>query len=304
MLADDDPVTQLFTTTLLQKAGYEVTTVPDGLAALEALRANFHSVLLTDWEMPKLDGLGLVKAVRDGNWPGYVYTILLTGRDSRESILAGLEAGADDYLTKPVDEAELLARMKTGWRVADLERRLQAAQQAAITDSLTDMLTGVHNLRYLMQTLPAEVARAKRFGHPLAVVMTDIDHFKKVNDTFGHLAGDLALCAFANVLSSTVREGIDSVVRCGGEEFLVICPETDLVGGIVLAEKLRVATEALTVQHDGRSILLTASFGVASGPEGWAGNPDADALLAQADGYLDESKARGRNRVSASGVAS
>ena len=287
------------TARLLKKAGYEVVAVADGGAALEALRARFFPVLLTDWEMPVLDGLGVVSAVRGGEWPGYVFTILLTGRDSQASVLAGLEAGADDYLKKPVDEAELLARMKTGWRIAELERRLRAAQQEALQLSLTDALTGTSNRRDLIERLPSEVERARRYKHPLSVVMCDIDHFKRINDTHGHPAGDAVLRAFAGFLRTDLRSGADWVARYGGEEFVIVLPETDLAGAITVAEKLRAGTAALRVPHGGVEITLTSSFGVASLRANWpdAGNPDA--LLAQADVCLYQSKQGGRNRVTA-----
>ena len=299
LLAEDDPVARLITARLLRKAGYEVVAVADGGAALAALRERFFPVLLTDWEMPVLDGLGVLSAVRGGEWPGYVFTILLTGRDSRESVLAGLEAGADDYLTKPVDEAELLARMKTGWRIAELERRLRAAQQEALRLSLTDALTGASNRRQLTEQLPCELERARRYGHPLSVVLCDIDHFKHINDTYGHPVGDTVLRAFAGALRQTIRTGIDWVARYGGEEFVVVLPETDLAGATVLAGKLRVAAAALEIPHAAGTIRLTSSFGVATVDRHWPEHGVADALLARADVCLYQSKQGGRDRVTA-----
>jgi len=299
LLAEDDPVARLMTARLLKKAGYEVVAVADGGAALEALRQRFFPVLLTDWEMPVLDGLGVLSAVRGGEWPGYIFTILLTGRDSRESVLAGLEAGADDYLTKPVDEAELLARMKSGWRIAELEQRLRTAQQEAMRLSLTDALTGTANRRHLVEQLPCEAERARRYVHPLSIIMCDIDHFKRINDTHGHPTGDAVLREFAAALRETVRRGADWVARYGGEEFVVVLPETDLDGATVVAEKLRAAVAARCVLSGDATVRFTASFGVAAvGPRASA-HGVADALLAQADVCLDQSKQAGRNCVTA-----
>jgi two-component system, cell cycle response regulator len=297
LLAEDDPVARLMTARLLKKAGYEVVAVADGAQALDALRARFFPVLLTDWEMPVLDGLGVVAGVRSGEWPGYVFTILLTGRDSQESVLAGLEAGADDYLKKPVDEAELLARMKTGWRIAELEQRLRAAQQEATKLSLTDALTGLSNRRYLIDQLPSEVERARRYGRPLSLVMCDIDHFKKINDTYGHPAGDAVLKAFGTMLRTSVRNSVDWSARYGGEEFVLVLPETDLAGALACAEKLRAAASALAVPQRHSAITLTASFGAATMCSRWPQSAVAEALLAQADICLYQSKQAGRNRV-------
>ena len=297
LLAEDDPVARMLTARLLKKAGYDVVAVADGGAALAALRASFFPVVLTDWEMPVLDGLGVVAAVRGGDWPGYIFTILLTGRDSHESVLAGLEAGADDYLTKPVDEAELLARMKTGWRIADLELRLRTAREEAVKLSLTDALTGVNNRRYLSDELPSEITRARRFGRPLSVVMCDIDHFKRVNDSYGHAAGDAVLREFAALLAAKVRVDVDWVARFGGEEFVVVLPETDLDGALQVAERLRVATAALEVRHEAHALRVTSSFGVASIGTTWPEGSVAEPLLTQADQCLYLSKKLGRDRV-------
>lgn len=297
LLAEDDPVARMLTTRLLRKAGYDVVAVENGNAALEALRSDFVPILLTDWEMPGLDGLGLIGAIRGGVWPGYVYTLLLTGRDSREHVLAGLGAGADDYLTKPVDEAELLARMKTARRVAELEQGLRAAQQEAVRLSITDALTNVCNRRHLMDELPREVERARRYTRPLSVVLCDIDHFKKINDTWGHAAGDEVLRAFSALLAGSMRREIDWVARYGGEEFVIVLPETELSGAVTVAEKLRASTAELEVRVGEDVIRLTSSFGVSSLQTHWPEAPLPEALIEQADLCLYQSKERGRNRV-------
>ena len=297
LLADDDAVSTMITRRLLEQGGYTVTCVGDGAAALVALRREYFPVLLTDWEMPVMDGLGLVHAVRAGDWPGYVYTIMLTGQDSRAALLMGLGAGADDYVTKPVDGAELLARMKTGWRIAGLEQRLRSAHEQAVKLSLTDALTGLSNRRHLDAMLLGEVARARRFDHALGVVLCDIDYFKRVNDAHGHAGGDTALQSFAGVLSANVRSHIDGVARFGGEEFALVLPECTLEGTRTVAEKLRSAVESLEVRYQGRDIRLTASFGGAVIESGWGTSMNADELLAAADRCLYRAKQAGRNQV-------
>jgi diguanylate cyclase (GGDEF)-like protein len=296
LLAEDDPVARMLTTRLLRKAGYEVIAVADGDAALATLRRAFCPLLLTDWEMPGLDGPALLQAIRAAEWPGYVYAVLLTGRDGREHVLQGLEAGADDYLKKPVDEAELVARMKTGRRIAALEARLRAAERIARQLSLTDALTGAYNRRHLIDELPLECERARRHRHALSLAICDIDHFKKINDTHGHAAGDEVLRVFARLLRESVRE-IDWVARFGGEEFVVVLPATEHAGALQVADKLRLQAESLLVPYAGDAIRLTASFGVATIEPGWPQSPPPEALIEQADLCLYRSKQAGRNRV-------
>jgi len=297
LLADDDPVSLMITRRLLERGGYAVTCVGDGVAALIALRQQHFPVLLTDWEMPVMDGLGLIHAVRGGDWPGYVYTILLTGQGSRASLLVGLGAGADDYVTKPVDGAELLARMKTGWRIAELEQRLRKAHEQAVRLSLTDALTGLSNRRDLDAMLLREVARARRFDHPLGVLLCDIDHFKRINDAYGHAGGDAVLQQFAATLGANLRSHIDGVARFGGEEFALVLPECTLEATRAVAEKLRTAIEALEVHHEGRAIRLSASFGGAVVESGWPASLSADDLLSLADRGLYQAKLSGRNQA-------
>jgi len=297
LLADDDPVSLMITRRLLERGGYTVTSVGDGVAALVALRKQHFPVLLTDWEMPVMDGLGLIHAVRGGEWPGYVYTILLTAQGSRASLLVGLGAGADDYVTKPVDGAELLARMKTGWRIAELEQRLRTAREQAVRQALTDALTGLSNRRDLDAVLLREVARARRFDHPLGVLLCDIDHFKRVNDAHGHAGGDTVLQSFANLLSINLRSHIDGLARYGGEEFALVLPECTLDATRAVAEKLRSAVEALEVRFEGRIIPVTASFGGAVIESGRGTSMSADELLASADRSLYQAKESGRNRA-------
>lgn len=301
LLADDDPVATLVTRRFLQKAGYQVTTVANGRHALELLVERFFPIVLTDWEMPELDGPELCRCIRSTEHSGYVYTILLTARSSRDHILTGLDAGADDYVTKPVDEVELLARLKSAHRIIALEQGLRAAKEAAVQLAVTDALTGVYNRRQFMVELPRELERARRFATPVSIVMCDVDHFKRINDGHGHQAGDDVLREVARLLRATVRPSVDWVARYGGEEFVVVLPGADHAGALGVAERLRATLAAHDISTSGGTLRVTASFGVASERSAWpATGANAEQLLARADRCLYASKRGGRNQVTGS----
>jgi two-component system, cell cycle response regulator len=299
LLAEDDPVTRMLMTRFLKKAGYEVDAVSNGSEALDHMMARYYPILVTDWEMPEMDGVALCKAVRNMQLDGYVYTLLLTARDSKEHIIAGLEAGADDYLIKPVHEAELIARLNAGRRILNLEHSLRAANQRNRILSITDALTGAYNRRYLMEQLPRELERCRRYAYPLSVLMCDVDHFKKINDVRGHAAGDEVLQQFAARTQKSIRSTSDWVARYGGEEFLVILPETSHDGALHVAEKLRDLISATPFATRNGDCAVTASFGVAStGPNGPDISLKVDKLIRAADDCLYQSKQEGRNRSS------
>jgi diguanylate cyclase (GGDEF)-like protein len=298
LLVEDEPTTRLMAAHQLRRAGYEVEVAENGLQALERLRERLFSILLTDWEMPTMDGVALCRAVRAAQFDGYVYIILLTSRDSKANIIEGLEAGADDYLTKPVNDQELAARLQTARRILGLEQSLRQANQRNLLLSITDALTGTYNRHHLMGQLPKELERTRRYARPLSAVLCDIDNFKKVNDTRGHQVGDDVLVQFAALLQRSIRSEVDWVVRYGGEEFLVVLPEADFGAALAFAERIRKELEACGIEASGESLPVTASFGVSS----YSGTPDqtersTDALIASADMCLYRSKRAGRNRV-------
>src|SRR6202011_6059508 len=239
LLAEDDPVTRMLMTRFLKKAGYEVDAVGDGAEAFDKMMKRYYPILVIDWEMPGMDGVALCKAVRNMQLDGYVYALLLTARDAKEHIIAGLEAGADDYLIKPVYEPELIARLNAGRRILALEHSLRAANERNRVLSITDALTGAFNRRYLMDQLPRELERCRRYAYPLSVIMCDIDHFKRINDEQGHAAGDDVLQQFVTRVQRSIRSNSDWVARYGGEEFLIVLPETDFKSGFFVAEKIR-----------------------------------------------------------------
>jgi len=299
LLAEDDPVTRMLMTRFLNKAGYEVDAVANGSEALDKMTARYYPMLVTDWEMPEMDGVALCKAVRNMQLDGYVYALLLTARDAKEHIIAGLEAGADDYLVKPVHEPELIARLNAGRRILNLEHSLRVANQRNRILSITDALTGSYNRRYLMEQLPRELERCRRYGYPLSVIMSDVDHFKDINDAHGHAAGDEVLQQFAARAQKSIRSNSDWVSRYGGEEFLIVLPETSHEGAMNVAEKIRTLIGSTPFTTRAGDAVVTASFGVAS--TGSSG-PDialkVDALIRIADECLYRSKQGGRNRTS------
>ncbi len=297
MLVDDEPTQRLITARLLKRAGFVVETAQNGKEALARLTTPPHfQLLVTDWEMPEMDGVALCKAVRSANLDGYVYTILLTSRDAIEHLVAGLQAGADDYLTKPVLEPELLARLNTGKRIVTLERTLRALNEENRRLSVTDPLTGAFNRRYLMEQLPHELERSARYAHPLSLLMCDVDYFKKVNDTHGHQAGDEVLKAVVNELRQNIRS-TDWVARYGGEEFVVVLPETQAMNAVKVADILRDRLAKLPIKFNELTLGVTASFGAAGWDAGVPVDASLDALVARCDACVYESKSQGRNRV-------
>lgn len=298
LVAEDNPVSRKLLEKTLSKAGYEVVSAKDGREALELFGERFFPIVLTDWMMPEMTGPDLCRALRARSGNGYVFMILLTAKDSKEDIVEGLEAGADDYLTKPFNRSELMARLKTGARILELERSLKKANDEIRVLSITDALTGAYNRGYLTERLPQEIKRAWRYGHDLSVVLGDIDRFKKVNDTYGHQAGDAVLKSFARILMDSVRNGVDWVSRYGGEEFLVVLPETPLKGAVLVAERLRTSVAAATIKTPEGALRITASFGVTGFS---SGTPDPrvspDSVIKMADDKLYQAKEDGRNTV-------
>jgi two-component system, cell cycle response regulator len=299
LLVDDEPTQRLIMARILRRAGYEVDTAGNGREALAKIEAGDFHLMITDWEMPEMDGIALCSAVRASPRESYIYTILLTARDAVEHVVTGLRSGADDYLTKPVIEPELIARLNTGQRIVTLERSLRAVNMENRRLSITDPLTGTYNRRYLMEQLPREIERASRYGRALSVIMCDVDFFKKVNDTHGHLVGDDVLKSFAQALQKASRS-TDWVARYGGEEFVVVLPETPLSSARVAAEHIRAEVAASPLEmSSGGSLPITASFGVSGWQSAVPQGATVDSLMARCDEGVYASKAAGRNRVSA-----
>jgi two-component system, cell cycle response regulator len=298
LIVEDDPISTALIEKCVQIAGHRAVGARDGAEALSLLRESRIPIVITDIMMPEMDGLELCRAIRAADHSEYVYIVIVTARDSKEGIVKGLEAGADEYLTKPIDQPELVARLKTANRVLDLEKSLRAQLETIRLLSITDGLTGVFNRTYFYEQLRKEVQRVARYDSCLSLIMCDIDHFKDVNDTWGHMAGDVVLKRFATFLVSSIRREIDWVARFGGEEFVIVLPETDLRGATAVANRLRTGIRKKRLpQIDG--CCITASFGVAGiSGKGEAEKTSADSLVNMADTCLYEAKREGRDAVS------
>jgi len=297
LIADDDSLSRRMLKSTLERAGYDVISVEDGTAATEALcEPNGPRLALLDWMMPGVDGPGVVRMVRVRRGQQYVHMILLTSRQSKEDIVAGLDAGADDYLTKPFNPQELKARLRTGERILHLEYTLVEAREEMRYRATHDLLTGLWDRGVIMELLQRELQRGRRDlqSGSVTLLLGDIDHFKHVNDTFGHAAGDAALRAVAKLLTESVRN-YDAVSRYGGEEFLLVLPGCDAKVGADRADRIRQTIESNPVEAGDARIPLTMSLGMANSAE-WPAL-DGEALIRKADEALYRAKSEGRNRA-------
>lgn len=285
----------------LEARGYEVEGATNGQEALDTVSRWCPDLVLLDVMMPDMDGLEVVKRLKaDRNLP-FIPVIMQTALDSTERMVAGLEAGADDYVTKPINFQELEARVRSLLRikklqqeVADREKELSQMNDKLLHISMTDGLTGVDNRRALEQRLHEMFEHSLRLHEPIACVMCDIDHFKRVNDTYGHAAGDAVLKQFAEILKDAARE-IDRVGRYGGEEFLLLLPGTVLDSAVTFAERVRQLVEENTFSFEGGTLKRTVSLGVASWPHPKI--QGREGMLKAADDALYVAKEMGRNRV-------
>lgn len=295
LIADDDAVSRELAARLLRKWNYEVLTAEDGRAALEILRApGAPRLALLDWMMPQLDGPAVCRELRSNPLAAYVYVVLLTSKDDKQDVVEGLDSGADDYLTKPFNSDELKARLRAGTRVLDLEDNLVKAREVLRFKASHDALTGVWNRGAVLELLQRELWRTEREGGSLAVLLVDLDHFKAVNDTMGHVSGDDVLRETARRITQAVRS-YDLVGRYGGEEFLILLPGCDRDAAEERALRLSSAVSGAPIETTGGQTRVTLSAGVIASKD--APGSDPMSLLRAADAALYRAKAAGRNRV-------
>jgi two-component system cell cycle response regulator len=301
LIAEDDVVSRRLLEAMLTRWGYEVVVTRNGAEAWELLqRTDAPPIAILDWMMPEMDGVEVCRKVRQRGQEPYIYLLLLTTKGRKEDIIEGLDAGADDYLTKPFDPHELQVRLRAGKRIMTLQTELIDAREALRVQAMHDPLTGVWNRRAIIEVLGSELARSRREGLPVAVAIADLDHFKRVNDTYGHIIGDTALCEAASRMRALLR-AYDAIGRYGGEEFLMVLPGCTSQDAFKLADRLRIGMSQEPVTIPGGSIEVLCSLGVAANDT--VASPEPSALIQAADCALYRAKAAGRNRVELATVA-
>jgi two-component system cell cycle response regulator len=295
LIVDDDEEYLKLLRMILERQGHVVFEAANGLQAWNQLQSETIPLVITDWMLPELDGVELTKRIRKANLPYYTYLILLTAKKTLNDIVDGLEAGADDYLTKPFDVSEFRARIGIGERILNLEARLRESLHQLASLASHDSLTGLLNRRALYEIIEKEQSRTLNAGISLSVVMIDLDHFKLINDQYGHLVGDEVLCQVAKIIMERKRSS-DHAGRWGGEEFLLVLPGANVQEAGNVAERMRVAIGSLSIPlKDGRMVSVKASLGAASTvPEE---EFSLERLIEGADKALYMAKAAGRDLV-------
>ena len=295
LIAEDNPGFRLALEKLLKKWGYDATAAVNGKEALEILSKDDPPRLaILDWMMPELDGVEVCRRVREQNREPYIYILLLTAKDTAEELIEGMEAGADEYLRKPVNTQELRVRLRAGRRIIDLQEELVRARELLRKQASRDCLTEFFNRGAMFEVLSRELKRAERESDNLSLIMTDLDHFKQVNDKFGHAAGDAVLREAARRMAACVRP-YDAPCRYGGEEFVIVMPGCEIDDAIARAEDIRAQVAASPIHVPEGLVHVTCSVGVTA-TSGLAGF-DSSALLREADEALYVAKNKGRNRV-------
>jgi diguanylate cyclase (GGDEF)-like protein len=294
LIADDSATSRAMLRSALTRWGYDVVMAENGKEALDILaKDDPPPMAVLDWVMPELTGPEVCRRVRETLREPYTYILLLTSKNTKGETVEGLEAGADDYIVKPFDQHELQVRLRAGQRIIDLQLNLLQAREELRERASKDLLTMLPNRSAIAHTLENEISRCHRDHRTVGVILLDLDHFKKVNDTMGHFAGDAVLRETALRLRSNMRP-YDQVGRYGGEEFLVVLPNCDLEQAANQAERMRLRLHATGMLVDGRELQVSASFGVTIS-DGSERSPDV--FVRVADEALYRAKANGRNRI-------
>jgi len=298
LIAEDDFTSRMVLTGILQKFGHEVVTTENGAEAWLAMQQpDAARLAILDWMMPEMDGVEVCRRIRTLETDQPPYIIILTSKGEHTDIVAGLDAGADDYLSKPFNPGVLRARVNVGRRMLEMQDKLLEARNALVHQAMHDPLTGIFNRRAISEALAQEISRERRQHNGLALGICDIDYFKKVNDTYGHLVGDEVLCGVVSLLKKSLRE-YDTLGRFGGEEFVVIAPCVKENNVDLVYERLRSTVADTPIPTQAGNIAITISIGV----ESWRVNETENDLLASADLALYQAKTEGRNRVCHAGV--
>jgi diguanylate cyclase (GGDEF)-like protein len=294
LIADDEPVSRRLLESSLKRWGYEVLVASDGLEATRMLRGpDAPKLVIFDWMMPGRDGIELCREVRARKNEPYTYILLLTAKRTKAEVVEGLDAGADDYITKPFDPQELKVRLRTGKRILYLQDQLIAVNEALREMAMRDPLTGLWNRAAALDRLTSEVSRSARHGTSVGLMLCDLDYFKGINDTHGHLVGDAILCEISRCLRRATRR-YDAVARFGGEEFLVILPGCDRTNAMNHAERVRASIAKVAVDTPMGKVSTTMSLGVTVYEPG--GTTDPYRLIQVADEALYRAKRLGRDR--------
>jgi diguanylate cyclase (GGDEF)-like protein len=294
LVADDSRIYRKLVEQTLSEKQYAVLFAKNGQEAIDLFSEHQPSLVITDWMMPDLTGIELCERIRNHSRDSYTYIIILTGITEKNELVKGLAAGADDYLTKPFHSNELLARVGVGRRIVELHRQLEAKNSLLQELALTDSLTGLPNRRAIEDWATRQLSGAIRYGFSFLVGLADLDHFKTVNDTYGHDAGDTVLKKFAEILRAHSRRS-DICGRIGGEEFLFVLTHTSQDNAKIVIERIRAELQATKFDFDGTSLAVTASFGLASFDP--SQHADFNRLVTQADVALYAAKRAGRNRL-------
>lgn len=303
LVVDDDPDVLTYIDGILPE-DYTLFFARNGREAMNMLEEQHFGIVVADVHMPEMDGISLCRNIRNNDYPDYVYLLLASTSAAEEDVAAGIRAGADDYLYKPFNQIELLAKLHIASRNLALHSDLQQTRKTLVDQSLYDPLTHVYNRRHLLKQLHHDVHRAERYGHSLSVVLCNIDHMSEINAQHGHNVGDAVLQQLAQSLQERVRENIDSVARIGGDEFALLLPETKTQHAMTVAQRIREAIDHARFAALGESIKLTVRLGVAGVDRVDSDKHSPDTLISHGKYFLDQGKKCGGNTTAGVDISS